>query len=119
WAGCAGEPAPACRAFRPVRFGARSDYVAHPLPAAAVAAAMRFLERRQSDAGGTGAFLLDPYGGALNRIAADATAFVHRDQLFSCQYLAYSTEPADAAAATAWLTRFHTAMRPFVSGQAY
>jgi FAD/FMN-containing dehydrogenase len=119
WAGCAGETDAACRAFRPARFGARSDYANRAFPLAAITTAIRFIEQRQSHGGGTGAFLLDPYGGALNRVAADATAFVHRDQLFSCQYLAYSQALADVPAADAWLAAFHAAMRPSVSGQAY
>ncbi len=118
WAGCAGESAAACRAYRPTAFAARSDYAANPFPSAALAAAVRFIETRQTQAGGSGALLLDPYGGALNRMPADATAFVHRDQLFSCQYLAYWSA-GGAQAASSWLTEFHTGMRPYVSGQAY
>ena len=79
---------------------------------------MRFIETRQAQGGGSGALLLDPYGGALNRVPGNATAFVHRDQLFSCQYLAYWS-PGGAQAASSWLTEFHTGMRPYVSGQAY
>jgi FAD/FMN-containing dehydrogenase len=118
WAGCAGESAEACRAYRPAAFAARSDYASHSFPATAVAAAMRFIEIRQGQSSGSGALLLDPYGGALNRVPADATAFVHRDQLFSCQYLSYWAA-GGAAEAGAWLNAFHTAMRPHVSGQAY
>ena len=47
--------------------------------------------------------LLDPYGGALNRVAPDATAFVHRDQLFSAQMLAYYGAAGEGAAADRWL----------------
>ncbi|MDX6593639.1 MAG: hypothetical protein QOJ13_2835 [Gaiellales bacterium] len=119
WAGCSGESAAACRAFVPTRFGARSDYAGRPLPSAAFAKAMRSIEARQAQGGGSGALLLDPYGGALNAVAADATAFVHRDQLFSLQYLAYSTERSDVPIADAWLNAFHAAIRPYVSGQAY
>ena len=58
---------------------------------------------------------MDAYGGAINRVAKDSTAFVHRDQLFSIQYVAGSSSAADAD----WLRAFRGAMAPFVSGQAY
>ena len=58
---------------------------------------------------------MDAYGGAINRVPKAATAFVHRDQLFSVQYVAASSSAADAA----WLRGFRTAMAAFVSGQAY
>jgi hypothetical protein len=63
--------------------------------------------------------LLDPYGGALNRVAADATAFVHRDQLFSAQMLAYYGAAGESAAADRWLNGLESSLRPFTSGQAY
>ena len=62
--------------------------------------------------------LLDPYGGALNRVAPDATAFVHRDQLFSCQMLAYCSAER-AAQADCLAERARAGLRPYVSGQAY
>ena len=46
------------------------------------------IEARQGQSG-SGAVIMDPYGAAINKVAPDATAFVHRDQLFSCQELAY------------------------------
>jgi FAD/FMN-containing dehydrogenase len=61
----------------------------------------------------------DPYGGALNRVAPDATAFVHRDQLFSAQMLAYWGSAGGGLAAGAWLASLKASMRPHVSGQAY
>jgi FAD/FMN-containing dehydrogenase len=120
WAGCAGESEAVCRAFRPTSFAARSDYVARPLSADAIATMVAFVEQRQPQApDGVSAMLLDPYGGAINQVPSDATAFVHRAQLFSCQYLAYWSHPREAGAAKAWLDAFHAAMRPHVSGQAY
>jgi FAD/FMN-containing dehydrogenase len=62
-------------------FNAKSDYVATPLPSAGRAAMIAATE-----ASGAGALLCDAYGGAVNRIAPTATAFVHRDPLFCIQY---------------------------------
>jgi FAD/FMN-containing dehydrogenase len=97
-------------------FLAKSDYVATPLPAAGIRAMIQKIEQRQNDpALGGGSILMDAYGGAINRVPKDATAFVHRDQLFSLQYVAASSTAADAD----WLRGFRAAMAPYVSGQAY
>jgi len=77
------------------------------------------LRRQANAANGSGAILLDSYGGAINRIPADATAFVHRDARFSLQFLAYWTRPADAALGVGWVASARKAVRPFISGQAY
>jgi FAD/FMN-containing dehydrogenase len=120
WAGCADLSAAAChtRGTRPggtlprARFAAGSDYLARPLPAAGRAAAIAAIGRRH---GGTGALLFDSYGGAINRVAADATAFVHRDALCSIQYLAYGPTAAGAA----WVHDARAAIAPYTNGQAY
>ena len=119
WAGCATETAAACRTIRPASFAARSEYVATPLSSAGAEAIVTAVERRQAEGAGSGAVLLDPYGGALNRVAPDATAFVHRDQLFSAQLLAYWGSAGGGQAADAWLAALKASMRPHVSGQAY
>jgi FAD/FMN-containing dehydrogenase len=65
---------------------------------------------------------MDSYGGALNRVAADATAFVHRNALFSIQYTA-SWNSGDSSsvvsANTSWLNQTWQAMRSYVNGEAY
>lgn len=120
WAGCLGESPAECRRPPRDRFAAKSDYVAGPLPRAGAAALVAGIARRQGrSANGSGAILLDSYGGAINRVAPGATAFVHRDARFSIQYLAYWGTAAGAAPATAWLGGVHRAMRRFVSGAAY
>ncbi len=119
WAGCATESAADCRTIRPASFSARSAYVAAAMPAAGARAIMAAVEHRQAQGLGSGAVLLDPYGGALNRVAPDATAFVHRDQLYSAQMLAYWGAPGEAGAAGAWLDALDAALAPHASGQAY
>jgi FAD/FMN-containing dehydrogenase len=119
WAGCASESAAACRTIQPSSFAARSAYVARPLGADGAAAIVRAIEARQSAGAGSGAVLLDPYGGALNRVAPGATAFVHRDQLYSAQMLAYWGSAGQGAAAEEWLDGLADGLRPHTSGQAY
>jgi hypothetical protein len=55
-------------------------------------------------------------------VPTGATAFAHRDALFSFQYGSYWPQGAPASivnANLAWIDGFHAAMRPFVSGAAY
>ena len=56
--------------------------------------------------------LLFAHGGAMNRVARDATAYVHRDALFAIRYTAFwsVTAPADVAGAhLAWVRSTHAA----------
>jgi FAD/FMN-containing dehydrogenase len=126
WAGCLDEGFRAChtRGTSPggqlprAAFYAKSDYFDEPLPARARQLMIDWIERRQRTPSlGSGALLLDAYGGAYNRPAADATAFVHRDMLFSLQYGAYFS--GSGAASNAWINGVWKALRPYASGQAY
>ena len=112
WGGCGSQSLAACTVPEQASFAAASDYVARPLPPAGLAALRRAIDERGAAAG---SILLDAYGGAINRVAPSATAFVHRRMLASCQYFA-SGEPA---AARAWVRATDAAMRPYVSGFAY
>jgi FAD/FMN-containing dehydrogenase len=116
WAGC--RDAGACTDRR-LTFKAKSDYVRTPLDTAAVAVLVAAIAARQGHS--PGAVYLDAYGGAINRVAPGATAFVHRDELFSIQYTAQWAAGSSAAAAQsiAWLGAVHTQLQPAVSGFAY
>jgi len=64
--------------------------------------------------------LVTPMGGAVTRVAADATAFGHRDAAYVLEILAKWDDPAiDASPHIAWADAFFEAMRPFSTGGAY
>jgi FAD/FMN-containing dehydrogenase len=127
WAGCLGKSLAQCHlvgdtpagTLGRARFVGKSDYVNAPLSKAAAETIVRWINRAQSEGFGSAALLLDSYGGAINRVPRDATAFVHRNALCSGQYLAYWRRPSDAARALTWLRGFYAVMRPYVSGFAY
>jgi FAD/FMN-containing dehydrogenase len=103
--------------------GAKSDYFTNLLPRQGIQVLVNEMSRRQSSsilgAGGIG---LDSYGGAINRIAPDATAFIHRDAQFSAQYTANWKADAQDSVITAnysWLNDLWQRMRPYASGAAY
>ena len=126
WAGCLGKTIAQCHpqgltssgTLGRATFAAASDYVTRPIPPRGIATMRRWIERREHGTG-SGSILLDAYGGAVNRVHPGATAFVHRDALFSCQYLAYWGASAAARPSLDWLRGLHAAMRPYVSGFAY
>jgi hypothetical protein len=116
-AGCATISYPAChtvgssaRGTLPREaFRAGSDYVSRPLSAAGRRAVVNAAEAA-GPAGGS--LLFDSYGGAINQLHPNATAFVHRNELFCIQYFT-------SGGSSAWVGRARALMRPYVSGQAY
>jgi FAD/FMN-containing dehydrogenase len=101
---------------------AKSDYVKRPLPPAAIDLLVRAMEARVADPTlGRATILLDAYGGAVAHVPKAATAFVHRDALFSAQYLVYwpAHDAARAARNLAWMRDFYASLRRYVSGEAY
>jgi len=119
WAGCSQQSLASCHTEGTRRggtlprasFDAKSDYVSRPLSNEARSVLVAAMESRLAQTG-SGAILFDSYGGAINQIAPDAMAFVHRSSLCCMQYLSYG-------GGTAWLESTHGAMRPYVSGYAY
>jgi len=120
WAGCLDGGFAACHRSTRSSFFAKSDYFDERLGPRGRATMIDWIERRQRHPSlGSGALLLDAYGGALNRPAADATAFVHRDMLFSLQYLAYFSGGTAGRASRRWINGVWRALRPHASGEAY
>lgn len=71
---------------------------------------------------GEGGIGMDSYGGAINRVAPDATAFVHRNALFSSQFSASWNANDSASIVSAnrtWLNETWQAMRRYASGASY
>src|SRR5580698_4499619 len=104
---------------------AKSDFCTKPLSSQGIGtllSGVESLQRVNGAPGGAGGIAFDALGGAVNRIAPGATAFVHRDALFQAQYT--TTWPVGSASAGvarqhAWQQSFWQSMRPYVSGQAY
>jgi FAD/FMN-containing dehydrogenase len=119
WAGCSNMSFNACHnvgqypggQVQRDTFRAGSDYYNRPLSGAGRAALVRAIEIRQGQPG-SGAILFDSYGGAINRVHPNATAFVHRNALFCVQYLTYNW-------GSQWLAQTRGAMRPYASGFCY
>ncbi len=104
-------------------FAAKSAYFAAPPSPAALAAITGAVESFQRELPGLGGGLaFDAYGGAINAVAADATAFVHRDALCQLQMSASwgsGASSATTAAAEAWLAETAAALAPHTNGEAY
>jgi FAD/FMN-containing dehydrogenase len=104
---------------------AKSDFFTKPLSSHGIGTLLAGVESFQRVAGAPGAsggIAFDALGGAVNRVAPGATAFVHRNALFQAQYT--TTWPVGSAAAAvarqhAWQQSFWQSMRPYASGQAY
>jgi FAD/FMN-containing dehydrogenase len=122
WAACGGSVG-ACRNAPRSTFAAKSAFALRPLTPEGVRALVGAIEARGRDQRlGSGGVLLDSYGGAINRVPAGATAFVHRTARFSLQKIAswQAGDPDSVVAAnTRWLRSFHAALRPHVSRFAY
>jgi hypothetical protein len=100
-------------------FGAKSSIANAPLSSVGIDALLHQIEARRASGTGSGIVLLDSWGGAINRVPKAKTAFVHRNALFSLQYLAYWDPTAPAAPNTAWLRQAYAALRPYLSAFAY
>jgi FAD/FMN-containing dehydrogenase len=113
--------APSPDVTQPRHLFARSEFFPRPMPTEAIVALLENLvadrtpgESRELD------FM--PWGGAYNRVGPDATAFVHRSELFQLKHAAVVDPPVspDAdSAAHQWVTRSWTSVHPWGSGRVF
>lgn len=104
---------------------AKSDIFTKPLSSHGIGTLLRGVEALQQvhgAPGGVGGIAFDSLGGAVNRVAPSATAYVHRNALFQAQYTTGWNVGAGSAGVNrqhAWQRQFWQSMRPYASGQAY
>ena len=100
-------------------FAATSDFFDAALPTAGIAALLAALSAQQ----GSGLIvIMDLMGGAIARVAPDATAFVHRNALFSAQYYIQSglgVPDSVVTNARSVVSGMRAAMSAWSSGEAY
>ncbi|MEU8570182.1 FAD-binding oxidoreductase [Streptomyces pathocidini] len=142
YARCAARPAEECRlpgttpgrhpsgAVRRETYAARSDFYDRPIADRGLTALVAGVERFPGASGthgtrgmggidGSVTVHLTALGGAINRIAPTATAFVHRRSRVLAQYMVNWPAGHGPSAPTAWLNGLYRAMRPYASGAAY
>lgn len=86
----------------------RSEFFAHPLPAAAITA---LLDELAAGPNGRRELNFTAMGGAYNRVAADATAFVHRGERFLLEHVTHNGPQ--------WAGRSWAIAHPHGSGRVY
>jgi FAD/FMN-containing dehydrogenase len=112
-----------------ISFYGKSDVASQPWPAAGFDTLVEWIERRQLNRALTpgdfsathdlGKVWLEPCDGAVNEVAPDASAFVHRGTTrFVAQYQA-RWRGEHAAANIEWMDGLYEAVVPYRSGMAY
>lgn len=126
WADCNRGVAPClahARDFSQVgAWVAKSDYFRAALPRSAIETLVFHFAKPGLQGESWSGVQLDPQGGAIARIAKDATAFVHREMRSVAQYLVYWDPSASAACVDACrndLRALYAVLRPFASGECY
>lgn len=100
----------------PVLFKAKSDFMKEPLSDEGIQTLLRSMRLVP----GAVSVIFDNYGGAINRVASDATAFFHRRPTIACvQYYTQWSSPSATPQRLAGMRALYAAMRPHMSGGAY
>jgi FAD/FMN-containing dehydrogenase len=103
-------------AYESVLMKGKSDYIVESLSEQGVSVLLDCLQK----APGEIAVLFDSYGGAINAVASDATAFVHRGKTkYLIQYYAQWESPGATETYLAMIRTLYASMRPHVSGACY
>ncbi|MGO9670949.1 MAG: FAD-binding oxidoreductase [Streptosporangiaceae bacterium] len=105
------------------RFASKSRFLPRPLPGRGIETAIRWLERwpGSSNPGGAGVTIF-AWGGAINRVAPTATAFVHRDAAFlmDCETTwTASDDQRVVCAGLDWVQGIYGALARYGQRQAY
>jgi FAD/FMN-containing dehydrogenase len=106
---------------QPQHLVAKSEFFSRPLPGEAIAALVATFSQGRA-AGQSRELDFMPWGGAYNRVPPEATAFVHRAELFQLKHAAVVDTPVTpAAAATAhqWVARSWASVHPWGSGRVF
>src|SRR5437588_641888 len=105
------------------QFMEKSSYIIKPLSDRGFQTMMRCVERWPGSLNEDGGSMaLFGWGGAINRVPAPETAFVHRDAIFLMAYATEWTERdtrASVAAGLDWIEGFFAAMKPHVAARSY
>jgi FAD/FMN-containing dehydrogenase len=116
----AGETSPAVMAQQPYLF-TKSEFFKQQLPTETIMALMEnFSLGRVSGEARELDFM--PWGGAYNRVRPDATAFVHRDELFQLKHSVTVDPEAPSGAkeeARRWIVRSWESVHPWGSGKVF
>ena len=107
----------------PSTFTERSLFAPQPIESAGLAALARMLHELPSTTGPSSASLkVFSWGGAINRVAPTATAFVHRDALALLSIgatWASDEEPSGVRRLLDWINRFWETTRQYTSTESY
>ncbi|WP_052417719.1 FAD-binding oxidoreductase [Cellvibrio mixtus] len=102
-------------------FAASSDFFAKPIPEEGLLVLKQAILDSQL-AGNYGMMIMDLMHGAIDELAADETAFVHRGALFSVEYYTWfraGTANNQVDAAQVWVNSFRQTLSPWTTGGAY
>ena len=99
----------------------KSEFFRLPLPTEAIVALVQAFSPGRTE-GESRELDFMPWGGAYNRVPADATAFVHRDELFQLKHAVVLDSQAstnEKEAAHRWVARSWGSVHPWGSGRVF